>query len=436
MRSSVLFITFLLFSSILGQNIPIDQLRTFSQADVVLVIDQATPINNLLDWSNTLLSQLEEAMLSLGLNKTPEAQQIGILPLQNRYGLVLFGSEPQPRRVLIQGKQFVPLNTLLSNFRTALESNYISAQPYHDGYLAMQLALDYPWRSNAHHIMHFITPRWRYIMNESITHDSLTLRMQQLNIVLDIFTNCAFMINAVQMQPRPQSPRTFGLHFNKQERTAYYLPDSNALNSSEPQNVQSTANIGRIDAENSIFTVMDDYIELIEHSQQDCQNKTRASGSAFDLRIGLTNMPEFNRAFVLCRTLELLLLLRKSGITPQPQPIGMCPLPTGSYVNIENSTFYINGNLQNLQQANQSCQLSGGVLADINERNVNTIAGLAASNNIDNSSALWVNSWNTHTYGGTPLVLVGNNVMAKDNVNDLLSSICQITPANRRCLGL
>jgi len=429
MKSFALFSIFLLFSSTFAQHIS-DSKRHYPYADIVLVIDQYTNADDLVNWINTLLPQLEANMNSFGLGVSGNNVST---TNQNRYGLVVFGIASQPRSILIQGQEFVPLNIFVNNLRSLLSTSLVSIPSNYDGYAAMKLALSYPWRSNSMHMVHLITPRWRQIIDPTITQNLLITQMQQLNIILEIFVSSAFTTSTIKIQqrlplPAQGLPQTFGINLIDKQRTSFYISDSSSGN----LNIQSTINNARIDGENSVFTVVDDYVELVEEiSREGCKNKNRTAGAAFDIRMAFMNSAQFNRAFVLSHSLILSALLHNNNITPGEH--GTCPLQPESYINYGNSTFYINKNLQSRQQAIQSCQLLDGILADVNDQNVNDLTLFVENNYIVNTNPVWINSWNTNTYGGGSLALIRNTAVLRENSNDLLPSICQITPAYLGC---
>jgi len=428
-----LFNIFLLLTSSFAQNVTPPS-QNYTHADVVFVIDQFMNPQDITKWMNTILPQLEQTFTGLRLGATSNTQ--------NHYGLVVFGAESQARSVLIQGQQFVPLDVFINNVPSLLSSsNFGSSQSNHDGYAAMQLGLNYEWHSDSLRIMHFISPRWRQVIDQSITSDSLVSRMKQLNVTLNVVVNSAFTI--LPTRPQRQQPslilpgqgmnHTLGLIFINQQRIAYYV-DSDINNS---QTLHTITGLGRIDAQNSTFTTVDDYVELVEHiAREDCLNPTRVGGSAFDLRYALKNDMLFNSAFNFAQYIQLSATLQ-GQVQPFPQPLPqpqpspqpvVCPFPTGTFLNIGDSIYYYNSNIQNLDQAKQACQSLNGHLGDVNSQNINTIAPLIGNNN-----PVWINSWEQDTYGGQPLVLLGNSISIRGNTIDLLGSLCQISPVPLGC---
>jgi len=428
-----------------GQNAPTGANRPASpksMSDIVFIIDEGTTYTQKIQtWLSSAITNLEQTFIS---NQPNMKQSL------NRYGLVLFGglNSTGGRNVSIAGKQFNTVSVFLSNLRQQLTGTNANNTGKADGYSAMNLALNLPFRPNATTIFILISTRYRDVVDQTLTRNVMLNKLKQHNVLLNVVMNTTFVINELapaqpspvqpplQQYPGQQNPqimpgytRAMGILFNDQIRDTYYINENSISN---PMGYSMN---GHIDAAVSSFTTADDYVFFAEELVRDaCTQEVNPSASdsgnsgssansgnsgnsgnkgnkgnsgingpqprivsaAFDIKyiIEGTVINFWEQLFSMILNLEV--VISTQGIQlpspPAPAPQPTTP-PTNPIVNncppqsaiFRTRLYNVLERMGSEQQASQDCQLQGGSLANVTEENSAFLAQLATNYTIAQS---------------------------------------------------
>jgi len=417
-----------------------DILRT--PTDIVYIVDEGTYYNQQLqNWLFNVVS-------------TSERSLSGTQQSNNRYGLVLFGgaNSENGRIVSFMGDQLVQPDVFFINNIRQQFTGYTSAGR-HDGYAAMNLALDLNLRPNAVKLFVFVTPNYRDIVDQRVTRSSIITRLKQQNIVLNVLVNATFVITELSGQPRiftqlpvQQSMRAIGILFNDQIRNTYYINENNINTGINPMGYAMN---GRIDAEESMFTVVDDYVLLVEQlARENCGQLRTLGGASFDIKFILQNTISsiWTKLFSIIMNLEVMF---SSQTLPQPTPlpfpqptpippVNPSPITTGCPPHsalFGNRLFFILEKMVSEPQAHQECQLQNGYLANITEENSDLLVQLTTYqiSNHNVTTTYWVNSWDGNDYDSAVLLFFKGTITTPANPDESHYALCEVLPVPPQC---
>jgi len=360
----------------------------YGAVDVVYVVDIGDMYRNQINqWLNNAIPRLEQQLTAYGFGDETQ--------IKNNYGLVVFGGRgyTKPVAVQIDGKSLVDSQSFANRaIQSIPQPTGDTTTERSDGYEAIDLALNYPFRQNTKKLFIFISPRHRQIINTALDRNTLLQKMKQKNVVMNIIVDASFTLespsSANVLANRQMMKKVMGIIFENSERISFYYNTSGAQ-------AQSNWNYqfgGHILGENSHFTTVDDYVSLVEqHSREDCLNKLRVGGSAWDIKLLLPNdriTQLFNDAFFYSKAFELTLasVLPIIPIMPTfpnqsfpdiilpnvtlPKPIifpnitSRCPYPNVKVI-VGDKLYFLPDGLFNFEQGRAACSNLGGQIVTI-----------------------------------------------------------------------
>jgi len=355
-------------------------------ADVVYVVDESLP-REVMMWIDNSVMQLENRLTSSGIGDQSN--------IPNLYSLVLFGGQNNTfRRILTENNQLSKAIPFGKNIQDTL-SNLLPTESTHDGYAALDEALNTMWRPFSNRIIIFITDHERDIVFPNITTNILITRMVDtqvsLNAILDLSLEALIPPNGQNMSALPLHDHALGIVYSN-ESFAYYINPNN-------HNLE-TSPFTRIFGPNSI-----DYALLPAIISSQVYGLSIPS-SVWQLSYTLNNNSAegqaFNEAFFHNNALEV----QNTNLT-QIQ----CKSCQGDIC------FYLSQVLIPRLRASNVCASRGGQLANLNDQNaITALRGIY-------SDTFWINGFQNNTNGC--LAVVGNNSSSID-CNALHPVLCQV----------
>jgi len=445
MKSS-LFFAFLLIGQILCQMSNAPPTRSYPYADVIYMVDETIlPASGVLNFFTNFVPRLEQTLTNAGLG-----QQGG--SGSNKYGLVLFGSKEHvvPSSVQFNGGLLVDYAQFVAEAlyhvpTTAAKGNNA------DGWAAMDSALNYPLRPNAMRKFILITPRYRQIINNGITRNSLLARLAQQQIVLDVIVNASYVQN--NEDANNMKSKTLGLfHYNRQRISV----TENGL-----ANGQNFTAGGRILGPTSSFTTIDDYVILVQElANQQCLPNSNLPilGSSWDFKFILRGGQDLEYMIkALLNTISLQVNPSLLPTLPISQPVtnpssqsgqsgnqgsqsgqsgnqgssqvgNQCPFSNYKPMNVNNSLFFMIGGNYSFNQATTTCIEQHAQLAII--QTIQEATALQILN-----SPAWVGGFigQSNQRPGTNFVAIHSGQMIIVQSTDVFSALCYVTPAPSGC---
>lgn len=156
--------------------------------DVVFVVDEGLPKDTFI-WINETIQSLEDNLKSQGVGDQPD--------FTNLYGLVLFGSKDaniistndgpkdNPRRYLFNENLELATSQVFQQNMANIVNNLNPTDQTHDGYQALNRALNFFWRVRSIRTIIFLTDKDRDIVYQNISKEQLTTKLLDSGVLLN-----------------------------------------------------------------------------------------------------------------------------------------------------------------------------------------------------------------------------------------------------------
>jgi len=293
-----------------------------------------------------------------------------------------------------------------------------------------------------------ITPRYRQIINNGITRNSLLTRLAQQQIVMDVIVNASYVQNNEDINN--VMSKTLGLfHYNRQRISV----TENGLAAGQ----NFTAG-GRILGPKSSFTTIDDYVILVQDlAKQQCLPNTNLPilGSSWDFKFILKGGQDLEYMIkALLNTISLQVNPSLLPTLPISLPVSsqsgnqgsqsgnqgsqsgnqgsqsgiQCPFSHYKPMNVNNSLFFMIGGNYSFNQATTTCIEQHAQLAII--QTIQEATALQILN-----SPAWVGGFigQSNQRPGTNFVAIHSGQMIIVQSTDVFSALCYVTPAPSGC---
>lgn len=390
MKSLICIVVFLL-AFISCQQQPSQQHRF---ADIVYVIDEGLP-REVMMWVDSSVMQLENRLTSSGVGDQPN--------MTNLYGLVLFGGQRDTvRRILTENNQLSKAQPFSNNIREAI-GNLVPTESTHDGYAALDEALNTMWRPRSSRIIVFITDHERDVVFSNITSNILITRMVDTQISLNAILNLsieALILQSQNMSTPPVHYPALGVVYSNESFNYYLNPSSHNL---------ETSPFGRILGTNNIFYDYAILPALISSQVYGLPIPSSVWQLSYTINNNSAEGQAFNDAF-----------FHNSAFEVQNANISQISCQTCQGDNC----FYLAQVLLPHLRAASICANRGGQLANINDLNaINAIRNVY-------SDTFWINSFQNKST--ECLAVVGTNSTSID-CKSLHPVLCQVLRSTVGC---